>query len=324
MKTDRIIAGTLVGLCFASVLTGFIFQRTPQVKDDKNDVASVFSWGDSSFGMKKADIAEIDISGPIMYGETGGFGSSGVNANEVIPMLEQIKKDKIKGIFLRINSPGGTASASQAIYEKIMSLKKNNNIKVVSYMQDVAASGAYYIASSSDVIYANPSTLTGSIGVIMQAPNYTDLANKIGIQTMTIKSGKFKDLGNPARKMTDDEKNLLQNLINDTYNEFAKSVSAGRKLPIERVKELGDGRIYTGNQAYANKLIDKLGSESDAVDELAKEIGINGEPKVKNYSKASWEKILGGLSSKSVITGTIFDSPEFSAKFNKIPLMLYR
>ncbi|MBC7473716.1 MAG: signal peptide peptidase SppA [Candidatus Sericytochromatia bacterium] len=321
MKTDRIIAGTLVALCFASVITGFIFQKN---SNPTNAKSNSFSWSDSSFGIKKADIAVIDISGPIMYSESNGFGSSGVNANDIIPMLEQIKKDKIKGIFLRINSPGGTASASQAIYEKIMFLKKNSNIKVVSFMEDIAASGAYYIASASDVIYANPSTLTGSIGVIMQIPNYTDLQNKIGYQTNTIKSGKFKDIGNSSRKMTDDERTLLQNLINDTYNEFAKAVSKGRKLSIEKVKQLGDGRIYTGNQANDNKLIDKLGSESDAINELARELKIDGEPKLKNYSKASWEKLFGGLSSKSVITGTVFDSPEFSASFNKIPLTLYK
>ncbi len=321
MKTDRIIAGTLVALCFSSVITGFIFQKN---SNPTNEKSSSFSWSDSSFGMKKADIAVIDISGPIMYSESNGFGSSGVNANDIIPMLEQIKKDKIKGIFLRINSPGGTASASQAIYEKIMFLKKNSNIKVVSFMQDIAASGAYYIASASDVIYANPSTLTGSIGVIMQIPNYTDLQNKIGYQTNTIKSGKFKDIGNSSRKMTDDEKTLLQNLINDTYNEFAKAVAKGRKLSIEKVKQLGDGRIYTGNQANDNKLIDKLGSESDAINELARELKLDGVPKLKNYSKASWEKLFGGLNSKSVITGTVFDSPEFSASFNKIPLTLYK
>jgi protease-4 len=324
MNTDRIIASTLIGLCFASVIAGFVFQRTPKESKeiDTSSTSSVMSWGESAFGNKKADIAVVDISGPIMYGESGGFGSSGSGANQLLPLLDKIEKDKVKGLLLRLNSPGGTASASQAIYEKVMKMRKSG-IKVYSFMQDVAASGAYYIASASDVIYANPSTLTGSIGVIMQVPNYTDLSNKIGIQTITIKSGKFKDIGNGARKMTDDEKILLQNLINDTYNEFVKAVAKGRNLSEVKVKQLGDGRIYTGNQARDNKLVDKLGTEEDSIDELAKLIKVDGEPKIKNYTKPSWEKIFD-MNAKSPLQGTILQSSEFNNQFNKIPLMLYK
>lgn len=324
MKTDRIIAGALVGLCFASIITGFLFQRTPSaLKGNTTDTSSVISWGESTFSGKSADIAVIDIAGPIMYGEAGGFNSSGASANQLLPILNKIEKDGIKGVLLRLNSPGGTASASQAIYEKIMSMRKNKKIKFYSFMQDVAASGAYYIASACDVIYANPSTLTGSIGVIMQVPNYTELSNKVGIQTITIKSGKFKDIGNGARKMTDDEKSLLQILINDTYGEFVKAVSNGRKMPESRVRELADGRIYTGNQAKANKLIDKLGTEEDTINDLAQSIGVDGDPKLKNYTKPSWEKLFD-MNAKSPLSGTILESPEFSASFNKIPLMLYK
>lgn len=326
MKTDRIIASTLIGLCFASVIAGFVFQRTPKdIKEETSteSTSSMFSWGETAFSGKKADIAVIDIAGPIMYGESGGFNSSGASANQLLPILDKIEKDKVKAILLRLNSPGGTASASQAIYEKIMAMRKKNGVKVYSFMQDVAASGAYYIASASDVIYANPSTLTGSIGVIMQVPNYTNLSSKIGLETITIKSGKFKDIGNGARKMTDDEKTLLQNLINDTYGEFVKAVSRGRNLPETTVRQLGDGRIYTGNQARANKLVDKLGTEEDTINELAKLIKVDGEPKLKNYTKPSWEKLFD-MNAKSPFTGTVFQAPEFTAQFNKIPLMLYK
>lgn len=324
MKTDRIIAGALIGLCFASVLTGFMFQRTPGASEEvSSDSSSVMSWGGSALGGRKADIAVIDISGAIMYGESGGFNSSGASANQLLPILDKIEKDGVKGVLLRLNSPGGTASASQAIYEKIMSMRKNKGVKFYSFMQDVAASGAYYIASACDVIYANPSTLTGSIGVIMQVPNYTDLSNKIGVQTITIKSGKFKDIGNGARKMTDDEKTLLQTLINDTYGEFVKAVARGRKMPESTVRQLGDGRIYTGNQAKANKLVDKLGTEADTINDLAKLINVSGEPKLKNYTKQSWEKLFD-VSAKSFVSGTILEAPEFSTSLNKIPLMLYK
>lgn len=325
MKTDRIIAFVLIILCFVSALSGFLFQRKISPSGEKDKPSKMFSWSETGFGLKEGNIGLIEISGPIMYGSEGGFSPSNTDANEIISSLEKARKDKLKGILIRLNSPGGTASASQAIYEKIMSIRKSDNIKVYSFMQDVAASGAYYIASATDVIYANPSTLTGSIGVIIQIPNFSDLGNKIGISTVTIKSGKYKDIGNAGRKMTDDEKALLQNMINDTYGEFVEAVSKGRKLPVETVKKLGDGRIYTGNQAYANKLVDKLGQEQDAVNDLAKVLKLEGEPKLKNITKHPWEKFFEEFgSTKTPLSGTILSSPEFSSKFYKIPLMLYK
>jgi protease-4 len=326
MKTDRIIALVLIGLCFFAVLAGLIFQRDFKSEKETNYDTEMFSWDKSGFKMGSADIAVIDVDGPIMYGSEGGFNASGADANQIIKSLEEVKKDKVKGLLLRLNSPGGTASASQAIYKKVLSIKRATNVKVYAIMKDVAASGAYYIASSADTIYSHPSTMTGSIGVIMQIPNYSELGNKIGFQTTTIKSGKFKDLGNGSRKMTDDERKLLQAMIDDTYNEFVTDVSVGRKLTVQRVKELGDGRIYTGNQAKASKLVDELGTEEDAVNGLAKALKIEGDPKLKNYSSPSWKAIFSGLGTKisSSKLEAFLDSPEFSLKFSKIPLMLYK
>lgn len=330
MKTDRVIALSIVGLCFISAVSGVFLssKKSEQSESEKIKIdssESIFSLDTVKLGGSKPDIALIDVSGPIMYGSSGGFGSSSnANANEIIPALEQAEKDGVKGILIRLNSPGGTASASHAIYEKIIKMRKSG-VKVVSVMQDVAASGAYYIASASDQIYSGPSTLTGSIGVIMQVPNYSELGNKIGFKTTTIKSGKFKDIGNASRAMTEDENKLLQALIDDTYNEFVKAVSDGRKMPINTVKVLADGRIYTGNQAFKNKLVDKLGSENDAIQSLKKMIGIEKKAKVKNYTKDSWEKFFSDLgNTKSPLKGTFLDNPEFSAQLNKIPLMLYK
>lgn len=325
VKTDRIIAFALIALCFISVLSGYFFKeslRAPETTGETEE--SSFSWTESGLGLNAGNIAVLDVSGPIMYGTEGGFSASNADANQLISSLEKIRKDKMKGILIRLNSPGGTASASQAVYEKIMSIKKSDNIKVVSFMQDVAASGAYYIASASDVIYANPTTLTGSIGVIMQIPNFTELSNKIGLQTVTIKSGKYKDIGNGSRKMTADEQKLLQDMINDTYNEFVKAVTRGRNLPEATVRQLGDGRIYTGNQAHANKLIDKVGQQDDAVKELAKLMDLKAEPKLKNYTKPSWEKFFGDIGVKMPLSDTFISSPELSPRFHKIPLMLYK
>ncbi len=321
-NVDRIIASLILVTCLASSIGVFV-KKGASEKRDSSDIS--FSWDDGI--SSKTDIAIVDLYGPIMYGSSSGFGrDSNIDANQVINTLEKIDKDKVKAVFLRLNTPGGTASASQAIYEKIQSIKKKSGTKFYSFMQDVAASGGYYIASACDKIYANPSTMTGSIGVIMQIPNYTDLSNKIGIQTTTIKSGKFKDIGNGARKMMPEEQELLQALINDTYNEFSMAVSKGRKMPIEKVRELGDGRIYTGNQAFKNGLVDKLSQEWEAIDDLKKDLKITGKAKVKNYTKSQFEKILGEIGAKSGMPNidTLLNSTDFAPKLQKIPLMLYR
>ena len=321
-NVDRIIASLILVTCLASSIGVFV-KKGASEKRDASDIS--FSWDNGI--SSKTDIAIIDLYGPIMYGSSSGFGgNSNIDANQIISTLEKIDKDKVKAVFLRLNTPGGTASASQAIYEKIQSIKKKSGTKFYSFMQDVAASGGYYIASACDKIYANPSTMTGSIGVIMQIPNYTDLSNKIGIQTTTIKSGKFKDIGNGARKMMPEEQELLQALINDTYNEFSMAVSKGRKMPIEKVRELGDGRIYTGNQAFKNGLVDKLSQEWEAIDDLKKDLKITGKAKVKNYTKSPFEKILGEIGAKSGMPNidTLLNSTDFAPKLQKIPLMLYR
>lgn len=321
-NVDRIIASLILVTCLASSIGVFV-KKGASEKRDASDIS--FSWDNGI--SSKTDIAIIDLYGPIMYGSSSGFGGdSNIDANQIINTLEKIDKDKVKAVFLRLNTPGGTASASQAIYEKIQSIKKKSGTKFYSFMQDVAASGGYYIASACDKIYANPSTMTGSIGVIMQIPNYTDLSNKIGIQTTTIKSGKFKDIGNGARKMMPEEQELLQALINDTYNEFSMAVSKGRKMPIDKVRELGDGRIYTGNQAFKNGLVDKLSQEWEAIDDLKKDLKITGKAKVKNYTKSPFEKILGEIGAKSGMPNidTLLNSTDFSPKLQKIPLMLYR
>ncbi|RZL01245.1 MAG: signal peptide peptidase SppA, partial [Pedobacter sp.] len=267
---------------------------------------------------RSSHTALIDVQGVIADKESASA------ENITTALRDAFGDEKTKGVILRINSPGGSPVQSGYVYDEIRRLRAEKpNIKVYAVITDLGASGAYYIASACDVIYANPSTLTGSIGVIMQVPNYTDLSNKIGVQTITIKSGKFKDIGNGARKMTDDEKTLLQVLINDTYGEFVKAVARGRKMPESTVRQLGDGRIYTGNQAKANKLVDKLGTEADTINDLAKSINVSGEPKLKNYSKQSWEKLFD-ISAKSFVSGTILEAPEFSTSLNKIPLMLYK
>lgn len=203
--------------------------------------------------------------------------------------IRQIKKyadDKsIKAIVLRIDSPGGGVAPSQEIYSEILKVRKNSNKIVVTSMGNVAASGGYYIACASDKIVANPGTLTGSIGVIMTFSNIEELMKKIGLKTEVIKSGKFKDIGSPTREFTEEEKKLLQGVIDDVYDQFVNAVADGRNMDVQKVKELSDGRVFTGRQAFEIGLVDKLGNLEDAVELAAELVGIEGKPKIVTERK---------------------------------------
>ncbi|MEE9164711.1 MAG: signal peptide peptidase SppA [Nitrospinota bacterium] len=203
--------------------------------------------------------------------------------------VRQIKKyadDKsIKAIVLRIDSPGGGVAPSQEIYSEILKVRKNSNKIVVTSMGNLAASGGYYIACASDKIVANPGTLTGSIGVIMTFSNIEELMKKIGLKTEIIKSGEFKDIGSPMRELTEKEKKLLQGVIDDVYDQFVNAVAVGRNIGVQKVKELSDGRIFTGRQAFEIGLVDKLGSLEDAVELAAEMVGIEGKPKIVSEKK---------------------------------------
>ncbi len=184
----------------------------------------------------------------------------------------------VKAVIVRIDSPGGGVVASQEIYEELKWLKEKRQKKVVASMGTVAASGGYYVACASDWIVANPGTLTGSIGVIMEFANLEGLFKKIGVEGVVIKSGKHKDIGSPFRSLTKDEKDILQAIIDDVYAQFISAVVEGRKMKPEAVKELADGRIFTGRQAKELKLVDELGTMQDAINITAKLAGIKGEP----------------------------------------------
>ena len=184
--------------------------------------------------------------------------------------------------MLDINSPGGSVGAVQEMHSRILRVRKEKNIPFVALFGDVAASGGYYIASACDKIVAHPGTLTGSIGVIFSVSNMEGLFAKVGYKMEPIKSGKHKDIGSPARAMTAEERKILQDLIDDAYGQFVQAVADGRKLPVEVVKPLADGRIYSGSQALASKLVDQLGDSKDALMLAAKMGGIKDEkPRVR-------------------------------------------
>lgn len=186
----------------------------------------------------------------------------------------------VKAIVLRIDSPGGGVVPSQEIYDAVQRVRQKSNKMVIASMGSVAASGGYYIAAATDRIIANPGTLTGSIGVIMETANVEGLLKKIGVEGVVVKSGKFKDVGSPLRKMSDEERALLQSVMDDVHKQFIEAVAAGRALEPTTVQALADGRIFTGRQAKEAKLVDELGDLEAAIQLAADLAGIEGEPKV--------------------------------------------
>jgi protease-4 len=206
---------------------------------------------------------------------------------ETHDIIDQIdlfgKDDNIKAVILRIDSPGGGVASSQEIYEAVAELKKKK--KVIASMGSVAASGGYMIACAADKIVANPGTLTGSISAVMHFANAEELLKKLGLKASVVKSGKYKDIGSPVREMTPEEKALLQELVDDIYDQFLDMVSRDRNIKKENLREIADGRVFTGRQAHQLGLVDYLGDMGYAV-KLAGEIaGIKGKPELEYPKK---------------------------------------
>lgn len=184
----------------------------------------------------------------------------------------------IKAVVVRIDSPGGGVAPTQEIFEEIEKLKKKK--PVIASLGGVAASGGYYIASACDRVVANPGTLTGSIGVIMELGNVEELLKKIGLKGYNVKSAPHKDIGSPLRPLSAEEKAILQSLVDNVHGQFVRAVARGRRMTEDKVKELADGRIYSGEQAKGLGLVDVLGNMEDAIDLAADRGGIKGAPQV--------------------------------------------
>jgi protease-4 len=220
-----------------------------------------------------------------------------LDARETIEELRHYRDNpSVKAIVLRIDSPGGAVVPSQEIFEEVQKTRAEGKIKLVTSMGNVAASGGYYIAAATDRIVANPGTLTGSIGVIMELANVKDLLEKVGVKSVVIKSGRHKDMASPFRPMTEQDRALLQSVLDDVHGQFIEAVANGRALEVEQVKTLADGRIFTGKQAQSVRLVDELGDLHDAIKLAAGLVGIIGEPRVLETRKRfSWRELLDSL-----------------------------
>lgn len=202
-----------------------------------------------------------------------------VDSKKIIEQLENFHENSaVKAIVLRVDSPGGGVGPSQEIHDQVKRIDADK--PVVVSMGSVAASGGYYIAAPARVIFANPGTITGSIGVIMEFTNFRELLDKIGLRNEVVKSGKLKDIGSSVRPMTDEERAILQAMIDDVHSQFVESVAAGRQLDPGAVRSLADGRIFTGRQARQFGLVDELGGLDAAVRRAAELGGIDGKPNV--------------------------------------------
>lgn len=204
-------------------------------------------------------------------------------------ILEQLKRyedsNSVKAILLNIDSPGGGVAVSQEIYAELRRLREKKDKTIVAYLSSTGASGAYYVACAANKIVANPGTIVGSIGVIAEWVSYAELLEWAKLKDIVFKTGEFKDTGSPTRALTDNEKKYFQGLIDDMYVQFVEAVSSGRKLDLQEVRSIADGRVFTGRDAKERKLIDEIGNFQDAVDLTAKLSGISGKPRLLRLSR---------------------------------------
>ncbi|MFF2449290.1 signal peptide peptidase SppA [Neobacillus sp. NPDC058068] len=238
-------------------------------------------------GSELKKIVVLDVDGVIQdTGDAGSFlQSSGYNHQDFMKKLNYIKDDdSVKGVIIRVNSPGGGVVESAEIHDKLKEIQKDTKKPVYISMGSMAASGGYYISTAANKIFASPETLTGSLGVIMEGYNYKGLADKYGVDFVTIKSGPYKDIMSPTRKMTDEERQILQKMIDNSYEGFVKVIAEGRHLTVDNVKKIADGRVYDGRQAKDLKLIDDYGYLDDVIERMKKDEKLK-DAKVVRYSQ---------------------------------------
>lgn len=252
-----------------------------------------------------ATIGVIEVNGTI-GGGSSWLATSGASSSDIMKAIRNARERKdIKAVVLRVDSPGGSSGAAQEIGIELDRLRESGK-PVVTSMGDVCASGGYWIACSTDRIVANGATLTGSIGVIMQLSNLEGLYDKLGIRNSNIKSGEHKDIGSTDREITPEERQMLQAMIDDSYQQFLDQVKKGRKGKIkeEKLLEIADGRIFTGRQALQLGLVDKLGNYYDAVKLAENMAGIKGESKIEILNGADfWQRFMLNMGSKSWLPG---------------------
>jgi len=295
MRKERFIVLIILILCIAAVIFGVLILKKEAIYgvEEETGVSGLFRKVSAKEG-----IAVVDIYGEISFQPVSPlpFGVGGRGADAVVDKIKAYSKNPaVKAIILRINSPGGTVGATQEIYDEVKKARKKG-IKVVASFGDIAASGAYYIACGADKIVANNGTITGSIGVFIGSLNLKELTEKYGIKYNIIKSGKYKDMLSVWRDLSTEERELLQETVDNVYSQFLGAVSSGRHLSLEEVKKFADGRVFSGEQAKKIKFVDELGGFEYAKLLAGKLAGIKGEPIIIKEPVKPLEQIFEMLS----------------------------
>ncbi len=297
--------GSLTLLIVLGVFAVLLFAGKTDTRQDQVEISEkVITTGDAS---KK--IVILPLTGEIVSSslESSGFSLStnAVASDQLVPLLKQIAADeKVKAVVFHLNSPGGAVVATDEIYRAALALSAKKPI--ITVFRDVAASGGYYLSMASKKIVANPATITGSIGVITQSTELSGLYSKLGVEVRTFKSGEFKDIGSPARKMTDAESEIIQAIISDSYDQFVEAVSLGRNWDVNHTREIADGRVVSGKEALRLGLIDELGGLDRGV-ELAKQLADVSDGEVVEYQLGGWfESLLSGRAKQLPLANMLF------------------
>ena len=291
-----LVALGLIGLAVVSVVLLVVLGSTGGVA---GGAAPVVYEEEYVSGEGSNKVAVIPVQGAIASADSSlGGAQPTVTPEGLADALAQAADDEgVRAVVLEVNSPGGGVTASDEMHQSIVDFKKNTDKPVVVSMGDTAASGGYYISTAADEIVANETTLTGSLGVIFQLNNFEELADKYGYKQVVIKSGEFKDIGNAFRQITPEEREIFQSLVDESYAEFVDVISSGRGIPEDRVREIADGRIYSGQRAKELGLVDSFGGLDEASAE-ARKLANAGQATVVRYVQAPTftDTLLSGLS----------------------------
>ncbi len=290
-----IVAAVLIFISVGVNSLSYIFTR------DFNKLFDELAEGSSGYGEMiieqgslKDRIAVLKVDGIIQDTGSSLFAADGYNHKQFMSQLNDILNDKtVKGVVLSVNSPGGGVVESSDIYDAIKEIQEKREVPIYVAMGGMAASGGYYISAPAEKIFVHPETITGSIGVIMESVNYAKLAEKYGIDFNTIKTGPYKDIMSGSREMTEEEHEMLQEIINDSYERFVSIVAEGRDMSVADVKKVADGRILNGRQAIESHLADEVGKVADAIDALKADYNLQDASVFEYSTMAGFGSLFG-------------------------------
>ncbi|WP_027964720.1 signal peptide peptidase SppA [Halalkalibacillus halophilus] len=303
MNKKRWIAlGIAVGLFIVSLIAQF------STAVATTNWTQMFSDSDRSFSEETVEegasldgkIAVVHLNGVISSDDVGGVLNTGsYNHRVLLEMLEYAADDdEVEGVVVRVNTPGGGVVESEEIHDRILEIQEEAGKPVYVSMGNTAASGGYYVSAPAEKIYAHAATVTGSIGVIMESINVAELADNLGIEVNTIKSGEFKDIMSATGEMTEEDEAILQSMIDEMYDEFVSVIVNGRDMDENQVRELADGRVYTGTQAQENGLVDEVGDLNDVISAMKSDHDLDGAQVVEYEYELGFGSLFGGAAQK--------------------------